>query len=166
VSCTSFSSLPPLHARTPKSANVKQTATEDCTTYCTKSKMATAARALRFKAMAFCLRRRHRGRCGRRTRSTTAQAVAARLTRATDADYRLLAAEVVQGDTVHDTADDSLARAEAMFRQAASRGGPRLAALAQMRNQQHQGNDDSPRRRTGWSSACSHLYCISVPFVK
>ena len=67
------------------------------------------------------------------------------ITRATDSG----AADVLHGRMVQDTADDSLARAEAMFREAASRGNPEWPhsrALAEMlaRRKEAPGDSDAP----------------------
>lgn len=58
-----------------------------------------------------------------------------------------LSSDLSMGTTVEDTADDSLARAEALFREAASRGNPEwphsraLARMLARRNQQGNSND-------------------------
>ncbi|CAL5084766.1 unnamed protein product [Urochloa decumbens] len=75
------------------------------------------------------------------------------ITRATDAGG---GADDVPARVVEDTADDSLARAEAMFREAASRGNPdwpHSRALAEMlaRRQQQQG-DAGAGNRASWGT--------------
>ncbi|RCV14494.1 hypothetical protein SETIT_2G430700v2 [Setaria italica] len=77
------------------------------------------------------------------------------ITRATDGGASDRDADV-PARTVEDTVDDSLARAEAMFREAASRGNPEWPhsrALAEMlaRRQQEQGDGDGSSRAS-WGS--------------
>ncbi|CAL5071187.1 unnamed protein product [Urochloa decumbens] len=74
------------------------------------------------------------------------------ITRATDASG---GADDVPARVVEDTADDSLARAEAMFREAASRGNPEWPhsrALAEMLARRQQQGDGGAANGASWGS--------------
>ncbi|OEL22874.1 hypothetical protein BAE44_0016110 [Dichanthelium oligosanthes] len=76
------------------------------------------------------------------------------ITRATDGGASDRYSDV-PGRMVEDTVDDTLARAEAMFREAASRGNPEWPhsrALAEMLARRQQGNDKAGRRSAPWGS--------------